>query len=222
MGDPFQQAVRRSRAAGSGDLALRHSSELPYSVRATTKPFSVRDAGRGERISLLSPHSSPLSPRFWAVGPIRPSLVRGLRPRNAPSPTTSRRSECVGNSTLATRGDQNFPRIMTRPEYVPAQARQARQLPYIPNVHRDDHRQPATELPTVHSAQAVRTQYTHRTWPGSYQFSTISFLFFLELPDSLSMSHSGTCPDSENCLSNRPRSGSECPETGPFGRDYPC
>ena len=25
---------------------------------------------------------------FWAVGPIRPSLVRGLRPRNAPSPTT--------------------------------------------------------------------------------------------------------------------------------------
>ena len=32
----------------------------------------------------LSPLSSPLSPRFWAVGPIRPSLVRGLRPRNAP------------------------------------------------------------------------------------------------------------------------------------------
>ena len=25
---------------------------------------------------------------FWAVGPIRPSLVRGLRPRNAPGPTT--------------------------------------------------------------------------------------------------------------------------------------
>ena len=37
----------------------------------------------------LSPHSSPLSPRLWAVGPSRPSLVRGLRPRNAPSPTTS-------------------------------------------------------------------------------------------------------------------------------------
>ena len=29
-----------------------------------------------------------LSSLFWAVGPIRPSLVRGLRPRNAPSPTT--------------------------------------------------------------------------------------------------------------------------------------
>ena len=31
-----------------------------------------------------------LSPRFWAVGPIRPSLVRGLRPRNAPSKNTRR------------------------------------------------------------------------------------------------------------------------------------
>ena len=30
----------------------------------------------------------PLSSLIWAVGPIRPSLVRGLRPRNAPSPTT--------------------------------------------------------------------------------------------------------------------------------------
>ena len=28
--------------------------------------------------------SLSLTPRFWAVGPIRPSLVRGLRPRNAP------------------------------------------------------------------------------------------------------------------------------------------
>ncbi len=29
-----------------------------------------------------------LTTAVWAVGPIRPSLVRGLRPRNAPSPTT--------------------------------------------------------------------------------------------------------------------------------------
>ena len=37
--------------------------------------------------SFLFPLSSTLSPRIWAVGPIRPSLVRGLRPRNAPPKT---------------------------------------------------------------------------------------------------------------------------------------
>ena len=50
-----------------------------------------------------------LSPRFWAVGPIRPSLVRGLRPRNAPSPTTSRRSQYVGNTKLPTRVGPRYP-----------------------------------------------------------------------------------------------------------------
>ena len=71
--------------------------------------------------------------------------------------------------TLATRCDQNFPRIMTRPEYVPAQARQARQYHYIRNVHRDGHREPATEILTEHSPQTDRTQYTHRTLLRSYQ-----------------------------------------------------
>ena len=47
-----------------------------------TLPFPAND------VVYLTPHSSPLSPRIWAVGPSRPSLVRGLRPRNAPSPTT--------------------------------------------------------------------------------------------------------------------------------------
>ena len=36
-----------------------------------------------EDVSLFS-LLTPLSSLFWAVGPIRPSLVRGLRPRNAP------------------------------------------------------------------------------------------------------------------------------------------
>ena len=100
-----------------------------------------------------------LSPRFWAVGPIRPSLVRGLRPRNAPSPTTSRRSQCVGNTKLPSRvGPRYPPRLLAGSGYVPAQARQARPLQYTPNVHRDDHREPATEMLTVHSPQADRTQ----------------------------------------------------------------
>ena len=51
-------------------------------------PRSVHDLIFPDQTVFLSPHSSPLSPRFGAVGPIRPSLVRGLRPRNAPSPTT--------------------------------------------------------------------------------------------------------------------------------------
>lgn len=44
------------------------------------------------------------------------------------------------------------PRLLVDSGYVPAQARQARQLPYMPNVHRDDHREPATEMLTVHPA----------------------------------------------------------------------
>ena len=41
----------------------------------------------------------------------------------------------------------------------------------MPNVQRDDHREPATELLTVHSPR----QTVHRTWPNSYLKSTISF-----------------------------------------------
>ena len=68
----------------------------------------------------------------------------------------------------------NFPRVLADSEYVPAQARQARQLPYVPNVHRFDHREPATEILTVHSAQTDRKQYTHRTWLSSYHCSRIA------------------------------------------------
>ena len=45
------------------------------------------------------------------------------------------------------------PRLMADSENVPARARQARLRPYMPNVHRDDHREPATEMLTVHFPQ---------------------------------------------------------------------
>ena len=122
----------------------------------------------GERCySLLTPLYSLLA--FGAVGPIRPSLVRGLRPRNAPSPTTSRRSQCVGNTKLATRVGPALPPANRHiPKMCQARASQARPLPFMPNVHRHDHREPATQILTVHFPQADRTQYTHRTWLSSY------------------------------------------------------
>ena len=61
-----------------------------------------------------------------------------------------------------------FPSLLTDSDYVPAQPRQARPLPYMPNVHRDDHREPATEMQTVHSSQADRTQ----NMLSSYAFSS--------------------------------------------------
>ncbi|MDE0080167.1 MAG: hypothetical protein OXO50_21795, partial [Caldilineaceae bacterium] len=50
------------------------------------------------------------------------------------------------------------PRLLAHSENVPARASQARPLPNMPNVHRHDHREPATEILTVHSPQADRTQ----------------------------------------------------------------
>ena len=41
----------------------------------------------------------------------------------------------------------------------------------MPSVHRYDHRGPATKILTVHSLQAVRTQYAHRIWLGSCPIS---------------------------------------------------
>ena len=41
----------------------------------------------------------------------------------------------------------------------------------MPYVHFYDHRQPATEIQTVHSARTDRTQYTHRSWLSSYLLS---------------------------------------------------
>ena len=130
---------------------------------ATTKSLPKGAHNSTWRELYLSPHSSLLSPRLWAVGPIRPSLVRGLRPRNAPSPTTSRRSQWVGNTKLPTRVGPRYPRLLADSENVPARARQARPLPYAPNIHRDEHREPATEMLTVHSPRTDRTQCTRRT-----------------------------------------------------------
>ena len=105
---------------------------------AATKPYSVRDAGRGERrfFSLLSPLSSHLGGRAYSALP-----CAGAPPPQRPRPC-SRRSECVGNVKLSSRGGRAYPqpRVLAGTEYAPAQARQARQLPYMPNVHRDDHR----------------------------------------------------------------------------------
>ncbi|MCZ0940158.1 MAG: hypothetical protein OXJ55_16060, partial [Caldilineaceae bacterium] len=66
-----------------------------------------------------------------------------------------------GNMTLTTRCDQASPpppRVLADSEYLPAQTRQARQLPYMPSVHRYDLREPAIDILTVHSAQTDRTQ----------------------------------------------------------------
>ena len=63
---------------------LRVTSRIDK-LRNYQASFSARRRTRRAQV-FLTPHSSPLSPRLWAVGPIRPSLVRGLRPRNAPSP----------------------------------------------------------------------------------------------------------------------------------------
>ena len=93
---------------------------------------------------------STLSSLFGRSGLFGPPLCGGSAPATPPLLQPPPHRVC-GNMTLATRCDQNFPRIMTRPEYVPAQARQARQYHYIRNVHRDGHREPATEILTEHS-----------------------------------------------------------------------
>ena len=57
--------------------------------QVAAEPQPSRDQHRVRvNCSSLSSLLFTLSSLFWAVGPIRPSLVRGLRPRNAPSPTT--------------------------------------------------------------------------------------------------------------------------------------
>jgi len=62
--------------------------------------------------------------------------------------------------TLATRGGRASPppRVLADSEYVPAQARQARQLQYMPKIHCYDHREPTTEILAVDSAQTDCTQ----------------------------------------------------------------
>ena len=140
-----------------------------WNAKVTTQPQSVRDAERSER-SFLSPLSSLLSPRFSGrSGLFGPPLCGGSAPATPPLNPPPHR--VYGNMTLTTRCDQACPRVLAHSEYVPAQASQARPLPYMPNVHRHDHREPATQMLTVHSPWADRTQYTHRTWLGSYKQS---------------------------------------------------
>ena len=132
-----------------------------FQTAATAKHYSVGEAVRGER-SLLSPLF------FWAVGPSALPCA-GAPPPQRPR-SKSRRSECESDTKLASRGGQYIPPslVLAGSECVPVQARQAKQRPYMPNVHRYDHRESATETLTVQSAQTDRTQYIHRTWLGSY------------------------------------------------------
>ena len=130
-------------------------------VSPSVQLLSLTQCSTPDEASAGFSYSSPLSPRFWAVGPIRPSLVRGLRPRNAPglarAAVRSRQCQVV---VPRRPGLPPQPRFLARTEYVPAQARQARQLPHMPSVHRYDHRKAATEILTVYSLQTDRTQHT--------------------------------------------------------------
>ena len=70
-------------------MALRPGRHVSGSIKSTlvsAQLLSLIQCVTPDEASAGFSHSSPLSPRIWAVGPIRPSLVRGLRPRNAPSP----------------------------------------------------------------------------------------------------------------------------------------
>jgi len=132
-------------------------------------PNSDHDSAWRGCYSLLTP--LPLSLHLGGR-PQAASLVRGLRPRNAPSPTTSRRSEWVGNMKLASRGDPHFPhRALVGPECELAQARQAGRIPHGSKVPCDARQDPATESRTVHfvipnqdRAQKVATQNMTHNW----------------------------------------------------------
>ena len=108
------------------------------------------------------PHSSLFTPlpsllAFGRSGLFGPPLCGGSAPATPP-PTTPAASS-VWQYDLGDPRRPGFtppPRVLADSEYVPAQARQARQLPYIPNVHRHDHREPAIEILTVHSPQTDR------------------------------------------------------------------
>ena len=112
----------------------------------------------GEKcFSLLTPLYSLLA--FGRSGLFGPPLCGGSAPATPPLLQPPPHRVC-GNMTLTTRCDRASPRASAVSQYVPAPAGQARQRPYLPNVYRYDHREPATEILTVHSPQTDRTQYT--------------------------------------------------------------
>ncbi len=142
-------------------------SERNQPLAATTEPSPFRAQHWGER-SLLSPHSFPSLLAFLGGRAYSALPCAGAEPPQRPLSYNPRRSECVRNTTLTTRCGRASPRVLADSKYVPAQARQARQLPSIPKVHRYDHREPATEILTVRSAQTDRTQNSHTTWLSRY------------------------------------------------------
>ena len=73
---------RRRAKTGASQIGGK-PSQASRSNRAASIPRSTR-----RKAPPLTTNHQPLTTAVWAVGPIRPSLVRGLRPRNAPSPTT--------------------------------------------------------------------------------------------------------------------------------------
>ena len=112
----------------------------------------------GERCySLLTSLYSLLA--FGRSGLFGPPLCGGsapatpplLQPRVVASMWAIRRCRPVSASAS--------PRLLADSENVPARARQARPLPYLPNVHGDDHREPASEMLTVHSPRRRYTEH---------------------------------------------------------------
>ena len=77
---------RQSRPNSPPQSSTQRSPPTPP-LMTRSRPARDPNCGRGPGSSLSSLLFT-LSLLFWAVGPSRPSLVRGLRPRNAPSPTT--------------------------------------------------------------------------------------------------------------------------------------
>ena len=102
-----------------------------------------------------------LSPRFSGrSGLFGPPLCGGSAPATPPllQPRVVASVWAIRNCRPVSAHES--PRLMADSENVPARARQARPLPYMPNLHRHDHREPATEMLTVHSPR----QTVHRTW----------------------------------------------------------
>ena len=138
-------------------------------ILATTKPYSVLDAQRRRAQVFLSPHSSLLSPPLLGGRAYRPPLCGGSAPATPPllQPRVVVSVWAIRNCRPVS---ARFPRQLAVSENVPARARQAKPLPYMPNVHRYDHREPPTDMLAVHSPQTDRKQYTHRTWLSSYPY----------------------------------------------------
>ena len=155
----FFAALRGPKGFHHGPLWIRRCSSRPFAclLKPTVSVSCLQSPcpkalmiQHGERcFSLLAFGRSGLfgPPLCGGSAPATPPL---LQPRVVASGWAIRR--CRPVSAHAT------PRQLADSENVPPPARQARPLPYLPNVHRHDHREPATETLTVHSPHADRTQ----------------------------------------------------------------